>query len=178
MTKNFRSSLYHSPQEEKAALKMRRIEYYQISADQGRLFRKAIEWVTVIAAVLLGAQLVFHGYAPYEHTFMPVSWLLSSTQWGLLLLTLALGRTVILIVNGRLPKAYSWRQLMSVSYIVLMWLPISGCFWWGFVSSIMEGTGRIYIDFAFANFALGIEMVVFYAHATFVYINRRVENDG
>lgn len=147
-------------------------EYYSVVADQGRIFRKVVESLAALAAILLGLQFIFSGFDGVQ-MFLPMEIIASARLWGIGMLSLGVARGLILFVNGWWPYTYRARKYLSFCFLFGIWLPLAACFWWNFQVNLIRGSFQITLGMPYAIFTFGIELLIYYAHASFVYVARR-----
>ena len=151
----------------------KKIEYYHVSADQGRLFRKFVETIGALSALVLGAQFIIRGFYPLPYIYEPMSIAAPAEVWGMAMMILAVVRGVILLVNGWWPHTHLTRKWLSAAFLFVVWLPLGACYAWAFLIDMAAGNIRTYPGLAFSIFTVGIELLVFYAHAAFVFVDNR-----
>ncbi len=152
------------------------IDYYRVSADQGRIFRKIVESFACATAFLLGMSLIGNGFSNIEGIYFPLSIVANANLWGALFVILAAVRATVLIVNGYWPHSHVVRKWLSVAFIFGLWGPLVACYWWYFFWLLSLGTLRISPGQGYSLFVIGIEFFIFYAHSTFVYVVKRGRN--
>lgn len=147
--------------------------YYQASAHQGRVFRKMVEGCAALAALLFGLQFIGEGFGPYEDLYLPMSQAWGPTAWGIIMMSLGLTRGIVLIVNGWWPHTHKIRKYISVAFLFFVWLPLAACFGWGATTDVLYSSYKAYPGLAYSLFTLGTELMVFYAHTSFVLLEQR-----
>lgn len=154
-------------------------DFYLLSADQGRVFRKSTEAIGAVAAIVLGLQFILYGFSSVANIYLPMSIIAPAQIWGIEMFSLGLLRITVLIVNGWWPLGHLVRKWLSVGFIFGVWAPIATCFWWTFFIELFDSApNKVYTGIAFGVFALGIELLIFYAHTSFVYaVKDRQRND-
>lgn len=157
-------------------------DYYLLSADQGRIFRKSTEAIGAVAAIVCGLQFVLFGFGNTEDAaiFLPMAMAAPASFWGLAMFSLGVTRILVLIVNGWWPLGHVVRKWLCVGFIFGVWAPLAACFSWTIVKELLDtGTShRAYPELAFAIFAVFIELLIYYAHTSFVYaVKDRRRND-
>lgn len=147
-----------------------------LAADQGRLFRKSVEWLLTAAIALLGFYITAYGLVSNHDLYLPMTIVAPSYVWGAGMMAVGVLRAAVLIVNGYWPHSYLARKWLSVCALFVGWLPIAACFWWGYIVSLMEIGGKFYPGTGLSFVCAGAEFLVFYSNATFVYIGHRRNN--
>ena len=147
--------------------------YHAIMADQGRIFRKVLESIAAVSALLLGLMFVSSGYSSPRDIYLPLSLIAPAWAWGTLMLMLGAIRVVVIVVNGWWPYSHRARKYLSGMFIFGIWLPLGACFWWYFVGDVLGDELRTYPGLAYSTFTLGAEFLIYYAHASFVYAIKR-----
>ena len=152
-------------------------EYYLLSADQGRIFRKVAEAIGAVAAMVMGVQFILKGYYPFDFLYLPMKVAAPAEFWGLAMFAIGLTRGIVLTVNGWWPLSYQSRKLLSIGFIFVVWLPLASCFWWSFFDDIYRAELKTYPGLAYSVFTLGIEFLILHAHASYVYaVKERYKN--
>lgn len=149
------------------------MERYHASADQGRLFRKFTETIAAIAAAGFGLMFLGSGFGQFAFIYYPMAVAAPAAAWGALMLTLGMIRLVVLIVNGWWPHTHLVRKWLSATYVFLVWMPLATCFWWNAYMGAINGIPINMPGLAYSFFTLVLEFVIFYAHASFVYLAKR-----
>jgi len=152
--------------------------YYLLGADQGRVFRKITEFVAALAALTCGAQFIVFGYSSGMDIYQPMRIVASADMWGLLMVILGVTRIVVLAVNGWWPHSILARKWLSCAFLFGVWLPLGACFWWNFVVCIAEHNYKTFPGLSYSVFTAGMELMIFYAHSTYVYAAKERANSG
>lgn len=146
--------------------------YYRMSAEQGRVFRKVLEFVLSACAVLLGCQLVVGGWPPSNlgDLFLPMQFVASSVKWGTLFVVLGLTRLAVLIINGRWRPTHQVRKWLSLCFLGGIWLPLGACYWTQMFKAFPVWTPETNIAAVFCMTVVACEYLIFYAHTSFVWV--------
>jgi hypothetical protein len=148
--------------------------YYRLSAEQGRVFRKVIEFTLSICAVLVGVQFVVGGWPPstVADLFLPMSFVASPILWGMAFVWLGVGRLGVLVVNGWWKYTYVVRRWLSFAFLFLVWLPLGACYWTQMFKGFPAWATETSIAAIFVLVVAACEYLISYAHTSFVYVGK------
>lgn len=146
------------------------MDFYHTSADQGRIFVKFVESIAALCALGLGVQFIATGYTAFVPVFVPMDLVAPAWVWGLGMVSLGLLRLMTVFVNGWWPHSHLARKWFSVLFLFIVWLPLMACYLWNFFLDFTGNNYRTYPGLAYSMLTTGIELLIFYAHATFVYV--------
>lgn len=146
--------------------------YYRMSAEQGRVFRKVLEFMLSACAVLLGCQLAVGDWPPssIDHLFLPMQFVAPAIVWGSLFVLLGLTRLAVLIINGRWRPTHQVRKWLSLGFLGGVWLPLGACYWTQMFKAFPVWTPETNMAAVFCMTVVACEYLIFYAHTSFVWI--------
>lgn len=148
------------------------LQYYAISADQGRIFRKVLEGTAGLVALLIGLQMILLIPAKDIQVFVPMLLFAPLPVWGIGMVVLSVVRISILVVNGWWPWSALVRKYMSILFMVFVWFPLVASYVWSMWESLVVHQDRILPGIAFAAYCASVEFLIFFAHSSFVIIER------
>lgn len=174
LTKGRKGEVHEDELGEQAAV------YYRMSAEQGRVFRKVLEFVLSACAILLGAQFVVSGWPPSNigQLFLPMAFVAPAIMWGTLFVVLGLTRLAVLIINGRWRPTHQVRKWLSLGFLGGVWLPLGACYWTQMFVGFPRWAPETNVAAVFCMTVVACEYLIFYAHTSFVWVRNNYRSRG
>jgi hypothetical protein len=158
------------------AVEQTREAYGRVSEDvqsyQGRVFRKWLETLSSLSAFIMGLAFILGSSKGRPPIFAIHDTLINSYLWGAIMVSLAMTRILVLVVNGHWPHSYFARKWLGGAFILFIWAPVGISFWLELLWPSNNGIVS-YPGLAYSVFATGGEFLLFFAHATFLYAAKK-----
>lgn len=151
-------------------------EYYFLAAEQGRLFRKALEWLLACSSIILGITLITISDSLADMLYAPMYVIAEAWIWGIIFILIGNMRAIVLFINGYWPSSSKVRKFLSMASLMIVWAPLAACFWWNFVFQLLIDEPKYYPAVVFSSAFIVLETLILYSAAVFVYTEKQVGN--